>query len=115
MKEDKSVTVTPVKLGPVQGEITAIASGLTPGDVVVVDGADKLREGAKVELITRDAQTGRRKAPVARVPDAATGRRAAERALATAAVPPAAPLPALLPPAGRRPAKTADDSQSPHA
>jgi membrane fusion protein, multidrug efflux system len=56
VKEDKSVAVTPVKLGPVQGEITAIASGLAPGDVVVVDGTDKLREGAKVELITRDAQ-----------------------------------------------------------
>jgi membrane fusion protein, multidrug efflux system len=40
----------------VQGEVTAIASGLSPGDVVVVDGADKLREGAKVDLITRDAQ-----------------------------------------------------------
>jgi multidrug efflux system membrane fusion protein len=56
VKEDKSVAVTPVKLGPVQGEVTAIASGLTAGDTVVVDGADKLREGAKVELITRDAQ-----------------------------------------------------------
>ena len=56
VKEDKSVTVTPVKLGPVQGETTAIASGVAPGAMVVVDGADKLREGAKVELITRDAQ-----------------------------------------------------------
>ena len=56
VKEDRWVTVTPVKLGPVQGEVTAIASGLAPGDQVVVDGADKLREGAKVELITRDAQ-----------------------------------------------------------
>jgi membrane fusion protein, multidrug efflux system len=56
VKEDKSVTVTRVKLGPAQAEITSIASGLTPGDMVVVDGADKLREGAKVELITRDAQ-----------------------------------------------------------
>jgi multidrug efflux system membrane fusion protein len=56
VKEDQSVAVTTVKLGPVQGEITAIASGLAPGDVVVIDGADKLREGAKVELITRDAQ-----------------------------------------------------------
>ncbi len=56
VKEDKSVSVAPVKLGPVQGEVTAIASGLVPGDLVVVDGADKLREGAKVELITREAQ-----------------------------------------------------------
>jgi membrane fusion protein, multidrug efflux system len=56
VKDDKTVTVAPVKLGPVQGETTAIAEGLAPGASVVVDGADKLREGAKVELITRDAQ-----------------------------------------------------------
>ena len=57
VKDDKTVTVAPVKLGPVQGETTAITSGLAPGDSVVVDGADKLREGARVEVITRDAQT----------------------------------------------------------
>jgi membrane fusion protein, multidrug efflux system len=56
VKDGQSVAVTPVKLGPAQGEVTAIAGGLAAGDVVVVDGADKLREGAKVELITRDAQ-----------------------------------------------------------
>ena len=56
VKDDQSVAMTPVKLGPVQGETTAIASGLAPGAMVVVDGTDKLREGAKVELITRDAQ-----------------------------------------------------------
>jgi multidrug efflux system membrane fusion protein len=63
VKEDKSVTVVPVKLGPVQGETTAIASGVNPGDVVVVDGTDKLREGAKVELVTRDAQAAPAAAP----------------------------------------------------
>ncbi len=57
----------------------------------------------------RRADQLRQKAPVARVPDAATGRRAAERALAKAAALPEAPLPPLLPPAGRRPLKTADD------
>jgi multidrug efflux system membrane fusion protein len=56
VKEDKSVTVTTVRLGPVQGETTAIASGVAVGDLVVVDGTDKLREGAKVELIERDSQ-----------------------------------------------------------
>ena len=56
VKDDQTVTVTPVKLGPVQGETTAIASGIAPGAMVVVDGTDKLREGGKVELITRDAQ-----------------------------------------------------------
>jgi multidrug efflux system membrane fusion protein len=56
VKDDQTVTVTPVKLGPAQGEVTVIASGLAPGAQVVVDGADKLREGAKVELITREGQ-----------------------------------------------------------
>ena len=56
VKSDQTVTVSTVKLGPVQGETTAITSGVSPGDVVVVDGADKLKEGAKVELTTRDAQ-----------------------------------------------------------
>jgi multidrug efflux system membrane fusion protein len=57
VKEDKTVTVAPVKLGPVQADVTAVASGIAPGNLVVVDGADKLREGAKVELITREAET----------------------------------------------------------
>jgi multidrug efflux system membrane fusion protein len=55
VNDGKSVTVAPVKLGPVQGETTAVTSGVAPGDVVVVDGTDKLREGSAVELITRDA------------------------------------------------------------
>jgi membrane fusion protein, multidrug efflux system len=56
VKNDQTVSVSPVKLGPVQGETTAITSGVSPGDVVVVDGADKLKEGAKVELTTREGQ-----------------------------------------------------------
>jgi multidrug efflux system membrane fusion protein len=56
VNDDKSVSVKPVKPGPVQGEITAIDSGVTPGAMVVVDGADKLREGAKVELITPEGR-----------------------------------------------------------
>ncbi|HEY8100056.1 MAG TPA: MdtA/MuxA family multidrug efflux RND transporter periplasmic adaptor subunit [Burkholderiaceae bacterium] len=54
VKEDRSVSVRPVKLGPSQGDNTAIDTGLAPGELVVIDGADKLREGAKVELATRD-------------------------------------------------------------
>ncbi|HEX3498578.1 MAG TPA: MdtA/MuxA family multidrug efflux RND transporter periplasmic adaptor subunit [Stellaceae bacterium] len=45
---DDTVTVRPVKLGPTNGERVAVASGLAPGDQVVVDGADKLRDGAKI-------------------------------------------------------------------
>ena len=56
VKDDQTVTVAPVKLGPVQGETTVVTSGVRPGAIVVVDGADKLREGAKVEVITREGQ-----------------------------------------------------------
>lgn len=50
VKGDNAVTVRPVTLGPVQGESIAIEAGLQAGERVVVDGADKLREGAKVDL-----------------------------------------------------------------
>ena len=63
VSDDKSVSVKPLKLGPVQGEITAVESGIAPGTQVVVDGADKLREGSKVELITREARNAPAAAP----------------------------------------------------
>jgi len=50
VKEDNTVTVRPVRLGPAQGDAISIASGLAPGDKVVVDGADRLREGAAVAV-----------------------------------------------------------------
>jgi multidrug efflux system membrane fusion protein len=56
VNDDKTVTVAPVKLGAVQGETSAIDSGISPGDTVVVDGTDKLREGAKVELVTPESR-----------------------------------------------------------
>jgi multidrug efflux system membrane fusion protein len=55
VKDDKSVTVRTVKLGPTEGETAAIESGLSAGEIVVVDGTDKLREGAKVEIGERNA------------------------------------------------------------
>jgi membrane fusion protein, multidrug efflux system len=45
---DSTVTVRPVKLGVTDGDRVEVLSGLEPGDRVVIDGADKLREGAKV-------------------------------------------------------------------
>jgi multidrug efflux system membrane fusion protein len=53
---DSTVSVRKVDLGPLDGERQAIRSGLMPGDRVVVDGADKLRDGSRV--IVRDPNTG---------------------------------------------------------
>jgi membrane fusion protein, multidrug efflux system len=47
---DNTVAVRKVELGPVNGDRVAIKSGLAPGDQVVVDGADKLRDGATITL-----------------------------------------------------------------
>ncbi len=55
VKPDDTVTVRVVKLGPAQGDNVAIETGLAPGEQVVVDGADKLREGAKVEPTSKYA------------------------------------------------------------
>jgi multidrug efflux system membrane fusion protein len=54
-----TVSVRRVKLGPAQGESVSIESGLAAGEMVVVDGADKLREGAKVDASTREAGSGK--------------------------------------------------------
>lgn len=48
IKPDNTVAVQPVVLGPAEGEKVAVKSGLSPGDHVVIDGADRLRDGAKV-------------------------------------------------------------------
>jgi membrane fusion protein, multidrug efflux system len=52
---DNTVSVRVVRLGPAQGENVAIEEGVAPGDTVVVDGADKLREGASVDVAGRTA------------------------------------------------------------
>ncbi len=52
VKDDKTVTVRPVKLGPAEGDRVAVENGLVPGEQIVVDGTDKLREGARVEWPT---------------------------------------------------------------
>jgi membrane fusion protein, multidrug efflux system len=50
VKPNNTVAVTKVRLGPVQGERVAVLSGLSAGDKVVVDGADRLRDGSAVTI-----------------------------------------------------------------
>ena len=47
---DNTVKVTPIKIGPVDGEKVAVTSGIPVGTKVVVDGADKLKDNAKIVL-----------------------------------------------------------------
>ena len=50
VKDDKTVSMRPVIMGPVENDNALIESGVAPGEMVVVDGIDRLREGAKVEI-----------------------------------------------------------------
>jgi membrane fusion protein, multidrug efflux system len=54
LKPDNTVSVRTLKLGPTEGDKVAVDTGLTAGEIVVVDGADKLREGAQIAAIARD-------------------------------------------------------------
>ena len=47
---DKTVSMRAVTPGPADGANVAIDKGLKPGDTVVVDGADRLSDGAEVTL-----------------------------------------------------------------
>jgi membrane fusion protein, multidrug efflux system len=47
---DSTVSVRPVKLGVTEGDRVEVLAGLVPGDRIVIDGADKLRDGAKINI-----------------------------------------------------------------
>src|SRR6266849_5712024 len=49
VKPDKTVEVRPVAVSLTQNNVSSIASGIAPGDAVVVDGQDKLQAGSHVE------------------------------------------------------------------
>lgn len=53
---DATVSVSKVSTGPVSGDDTIIEDGLKPGQRVVVDGVDKLRDGAHIKVIDRAQQ-----------------------------------------------------------
>ncbi len=50
VKADRTAVVRPVELGEIQTGNVSIKSGLSEGELVVTDGAERLRDGAKVDL-----------------------------------------------------------------
>lgn len=53
VSSDQTVSARTVTLGGTQGPQTEIMAGLAPGDSVVIDGFDKLKPGAKVNVVQR--------------------------------------------------------------
>lgn len=59
MDGDKKVAIRQLKVGASDGENTVITEGLAPGDRVVLEGTDRLKEGSEVEVVndTKDVPT----------------------------------------------------------
>jgi len=55
--KDHAVSVRPIKVGITEGDITEIVTGLTSGEIVVVDGTDKLRDGSKVDTANNNGDS----------------------------------------------------------
>jgi multidrug efflux system membrane fusion protein len=48
-----TVSIRPIKLGPSAGERVAVQEGVKAGEMIVTDGADRLKDGAKI-ILTND-------------------------------------------------------------
>jgi multidrug efflux system membrane fusion protein len=57
VNSDNTVAVRPIVLGVIDGERIAVTKGLAAGDVVVTEGGDRLRDGARVLLPPTDSAT----------------------------------------------------------
>ena len=51
VQDDNTIAVRQVKLGAINSGMVAVNEGLKPGDRVVTEGTDRLRAGAKVEIL----------------------------------------------------------------
>jgi membrane fusion protein, multidrug efflux system len=58
LNDDLTVSKRDVATGPTDGKHTVITSGLKAGDKVVIDGVDRLRDGAKVKVAEHTAAGG---------------------------------------------------------
>jgi len=77
VQPDKTVAQRVVTLGPGDAKNATVTRGLKPGDTVVVDGADRLRDGAQVEVPNQTTPIGK---PSAATPGTAPAGAGGDRA-----------------------------------
>jgi multidrug efflux system membrane fusion protein len=58
VKADKTVAVRPVTVGVTQEDDIAVTSGLDAGEMVVVEGAERLKDGSRVEVKEANRKRG---------------------------------------------------------
>jgi multidrug efflux system membrane fusion protein len=98
INDNNTVSVRPVKIGPTDGGFTAVLSGLQPGEKVVTDGTDRLRDGATVTIPSAGQSRGQGRGQAA--PGTPTGQASAPgQPQAPGAASPSGPPAAGSPPA----------------
>jgi membrane fusion protein, multidrug efflux system len=58
IRPDNTAEMRPVTTGESEGGLVAVTSGLSAGETVVTEGADRLKDGAKVEIRTPNGNSG---------------------------------------------------------
>jgi multidrug efflux system membrane fusion protein len=58
VREDRTATLRRLKLGATDSDTVQIEDGIQPGELVVTEGTERLREGARVEMPERAARGG---------------------------------------------------------
>ena len=61
VKDDKTVTIRRIALGPAEDDRVSVASGLAANEQIVLEGVDDLTEGAKVEVIADSGPADQRR------------------------------------------------------
>jgi len=77
-----TVSVHKVTLGPSDGVHTAILSGLSAGDTVVIDGTDRLSDGARISIAAAGGAPAARTGPPAAAPGNAPGSKSRRKSAA---------------------------------
>lgn len=86
VKPDKTVEIRPVTVTMTQGNLSAVDQGLSPGDVVVTDGQDRLQAGSRVETRTANAPQG--STPTGNAPGNSPGNRSSRPPVPAGGTPP---------------------------
>ncbi len=63
VNDNGTVSLVKVRTGATSGENTIIEEGLEPGQIVVTDGVDKLRDGSKIRIVDRTAAADTQQQP----------------------------------------------------
>jgi multidrug efflux system membrane fusion protein len=99
VKPDETVAAQPVTLGPADDKRVVITKGLEPGQLVVTDGADRLKDGAKVRVAQNAAAGAPQPGGAAEAPTPAAGAQS--------------PVAGTQPPAAAQPGAPANPQQHP--